>query len=238
MILRKLAENVQQQNWFVVVLEILIVVIGIFIGLQVDDWNNRRIALKSEVDYLERLAHETDHNLSAYQDAAKNTRTRQAMVLAYYRHLNGEGVERPAEATLLSLLCHPGFVSSVSYDNSVLEEMMASGTLARLQNMSLRGALANYRSQQKVWGQLVVDSSDDYKEIFRFIDRFRQWRPVGEDGVFGNCTIDFQALESHKRAMSYIASYQRYSFWRHGNFKYIADILAEARELLPPASSD
>jgi hypothetical protein len=37
MILRKLAESIRQQNWFTVLVEILIVVIGIFVGLQVDD---------------------------------------------------------------------------------------------------------------------------------------------------------------------------------------------------------
>jgi len=42
MILRKLADAIRQQNWFTVVLEILIVVIGILIGLQVDGWNERR----------------------------------------------------------------------------------------------------------------------------------------------------------------------------------------------------
>ena len=42
MILRRLAEAVREQNWFTVVLEVLIVVVGIFIGLQVDDWAERR----------------------------------------------------------------------------------------------------------------------------------------------------------------------------------------------------
>ena len=43
MILRRLAEAVTEQNWFTVVLEVLIVVVGIFIGLQVDYWNTERI---------------------------------------------------------------------------------------------------------------------------------------------------------------------------------------------------
>ena len=43
MILRRLAEAIQQQNWFVVLLEVMIVVVGIFIGLQVDDWNQERL---------------------------------------------------------------------------------------------------------------------------------------------------------------------------------------------------
>ena len=41
MILRKLAAAISDQNWFSVALEILIVVVGIFIGLQLDDWSDR-----------------------------------------------------------------------------------------------------------------------------------------------------------------------------------------------------
>jgi len=37
MLLRRLAEALSQQNWFVVIIEGLVVVVGIFIGLQVDD---------------------------------------------------------------------------------------------------------------------------------------------------------------------------------------------------------
>jgi len=39
MILHRLAEGVRAQNWFTVIVEVLIVVVGIFLGLQVDDWN-------------------------------------------------------------------------------------------------------------------------------------------------------------------------------------------------------
>ena len=238
MILRKLAENIRKQNWFVVLLEILIVVIGIFIGLQVDEWNNSRITLKLEADYLDQLAIETDNNYFTYQKNAENSENLEAVTLAYYSYLNGVRVERPAEAILLGLLCHPGFVASISYDNSVLEEMMATGALARIQDMALHSALANYRARQKVWDQMLVDSSDEYKKIFRFIDQFRQWRPATEDEGFANCTIDFLALESHERALSYIASYQRFSFWYQLNFTRIADILAGVRELLPPTSPE
>ncbi len=55
MILRRLAEAIRGQNWFTVALEILIVVVGIFIGLQVNDWNQARIDRGLEARYLERL---------------------------------------------------------------------------------------------------------------------------------------------------------------------------------------
>ena len=43
MILDSLASGLKQRDWGKVLLEILIVVVGIFIGLQVDDWNRSRI---------------------------------------------------------------------------------------------------------------------------------------------------------------------------------------------------
>ena len=55
MILRRLAEGVRQQDWFTVVVEVLIVVVGIFLGLQVDDWNNARKDRIDEQGFITRL---------------------------------------------------------------------------------------------------------------------------------------------------------------------------------------
>jgi len=54
MILRRLAEAVRTRNWFTVGI-LLIVVLGIFIGLQVDDWNEARKSAAREGHYLERI---------------------------------------------------------------------------------------------------------------------------------------------------------------------------------------
>lgn len=39
MILRRLTKHVKEQNWFAVALDFLIVVVGVFLGLQVSNWN-------------------------------------------------------------------------------------------------------------------------------------------------------------------------------------------------------
>jgi hypothetical protein len=46
MILRRIAEALRRQDWSTIVVEILIVVIGILIGLQVDGWNERRETMR------------------------------------------------------------------------------------------------------------------------------------------------------------------------------------------------
>ena len=42
MILQRLATSIRNQDWFTVVIETLIVVFGVFIGLQVNTWSGAR----------------------------------------------------------------------------------------------------------------------------------------------------------------------------------------------------
>ena len=55
MILRRLVTGLRKRDWGTVVLEVLIVVVGIFIGLQVDDWNQVRIGRSDIAIYLQRI---------------------------------------------------------------------------------------------------------------------------------------------------------------------------------------
>ena len=55
MILSNLATGLKQRDWGTVAVEVLIVVVGIFIGLQVDDWNQARIDRADIAEYMERV---------------------------------------------------------------------------------------------------------------------------------------------------------------------------------------
>lgn len=55
MILRRMADAIRTQNWFTVIIEIFIVVIGIFLGLQVTEWNEDRKNRIIEAAFLQDL---------------------------------------------------------------------------------------------------------------------------------------------------------------------------------------
>lgn len=52
MLLRRFIDNVKQQSWFAVGLDVLVVIVGIFVGLQVTAWNNERANKATEIEYL------------------------------------------------------------------------------------------------------------------------------------------------------------------------------------------
>ena len=66
MILRRLATSIRKQDWFTVIIETLIVVFGVFIGLQVNNWNEARKDRMEAETSRERLIAELQADLDAF----------------------------------------------------------------------------------------------------------------------------------------------------------------------------
>lgn len=82
MIVRRFAEHMRKQQWTSVAIEFLIVVLGVFIGLQANEWGASQAAQRRGEDYVQRLIHDLDKDLRVHRELA-----------AYYDAVN-EGAER------------------------------------------------------------------------------------------------------------------------------------------------
>ena len=77
MILRRVTQHVKEQNWFAVGVDFLIVVVGVFIGIQVANWNDARTNRVAELGILERLETEYQYQITELDILAER--------LAFYR---------------------------------------------------------------------------------------------------------------------------------------------------------
>ena len=50
MILRRLIEHLRHEQWAAIAIELVIVVLGVFIGMQVSNWNQQRLADRHAAD--------------------------------------------------------------------------------------------------------------------------------------------------------------------------------------------
>ncbi len=73
MILRRLATSIRKQDWFAVVIETLIVVMGVFLGLQVNNWNEARDAEARRQAIVEALITDLQDANYVIQDVAAPT---------------------------------------------------------------------------------------------------------------------------------------------------------------------
>lgn len=69
MILRSVMKHVRDQNWFAVGLDFLIVVVGVFIGLQVQEWSGRQEDRRRELQIVADLLADLDIDRAQYANA-------------------------------------------------------------------------------------------------------------------------------------------------------------------------
>ena len=65
MILRRLTQSLKEQNWTAIVIEFVLLVAGVFLGLQVSNWNEARADRAAYEAALSRLGAEIDTNLAS-----------------------------------------------------------------------------------------------------------------------------------------------------------------------------
>ena len=67
MLLRRIIEHVKTQNWTAIAIDFVIVVVGVFIGIQVSNWNERLAFEKREQALLRELRSEVVQNMADAQ---------------------------------------------------------------------------------------------------------------------------------------------------------------------------
>src|SRR5690348_3860031 len=86
MILRRMREHVTHHNWFAVAIDFVVVVAGVFVGIQASNWNQARIDRRQAREYRTMLRSDLDANLENLA-----TRTR------YYRWVRKEALATLAD---------------------------------------------------------------------------------------------------------------------------------------------
>jgi len=69
MILRRLSANLRAQNWTAIAIEFVIVVLGVFIGTQVANWNQARLEKQATSRMLDQLRPELRNQLAFFDTA-------------------------------------------------------------------------------------------------------------------------------------------------------------------------
>ncbi len=142
MLLRRFTRHVKEQNWFAVFLDFLIVVVGVFIGIQLGNWNTAQQDRRLERGILERLhteiaAREAEHGEAAAEEADVRRRLYDARMV-----LLGLVEPRPLtpeECTAVSRSDAP-LLPDVGV--AVIDELVSTGRLDLLTNAGVRSAVS------------------------------------------------------------------------------------------------
>lgn len=123
--------------------EIVLVMIGILLALQVNNWNNQRIEAKQEVQMLMQLQTEYEENLKEVNEKIFMRDGMRASIRKLFYYIDN-GIEGVSFDSLRVHISRAGTLPTFDGANGVTNEILSSGKLYLIQNSELKTHLTNW----------------------------------------------------------------------------------------------
>jgi len=147
MLLRRVMQHVRTQNWLAVGIDFVIVVVGVYIGIQLGNWNEERSRAEEERAVVLQLvseARETDTRIASnrLRDEARFEAALRALT-----SLRADDLGNDSNQALREDLDQLGPWASGGFVTATLDEIVTSGKLSVIRDDGLRILLARYREE-------------------------------------------------------------------------------------------
>jgi len=166
MILRRVIAHFRKQEWTAIFLDFLIVVVGVFVGIQVSNWNAARADARLGGDYVKRLTRDLKEDLVALRTE-----------IAYYSavldsvQLTDE-LLRADDPDPRALVVNAYRASEISYTAPVratFDQIVSSGHLGLLPDGAAEKGLSQYYAFDVAQDTYRMGVNSQYREAVRKI---------------------------------------------------------------------
>jgi hypothetical protein len=162
---RSLINQNQMGKYFKYALgEILLVVIGILIALQVNNWNNQRLERKKEQTILMNLRSDFNENIAEYNRIYESSTESYKSSLKLLEIIKSDSKINPSEIEVLLNSILNGFYS-LDLNAASIDEIKSSGSLNIIKDGELRKQISK-------WSFMVDDTEDDIEIYYDYLFEF------------------------------------------------------------------
>jgi hypothetical protein len=164
MLLRRVIQHVKRQEWTAIAIDFVIVVVGVFIGVQAANWNEARADASRARSYLERIGGDLEADLANYDNRIRFW----ARVSQYGRtgldHADSGHTPGRTQWDLLLAYFQSSQVAEFVTRSTTYEELKSAGELHLIANLDVRNALAHYYTNA---GNPALSERPAYREHVR-----------------------------------------------------------------------
>jgi hypothetical protein len=221
-------EHVTDQNWLAVGLDFVVVVSGIFIGLQVSDWNSERHDRHLEHDYLERLLIDLDHNSQELEKLSNDHETTFESLQTFVKFLVSEQFDQELYDQSGRGMGRMFVFPSPQLRTGTYEELLATGRLTLIQSKSILDTLQQMQSKhRRNDGQLAYFRSDadtvkaelsNYQKLANSTISITENGKLKSDG-------DFRGLQGNQNLANLVYGFsfnhKKFHYYRKGEMELV-----------------
>lgn len=160
MIKRRLGERLKQQDWVGVAIELALVIVGVFLGIQVANWNDQRRERTLERAYVTRIAQDVRSDVADLNEVIRVSALRMALLNQLLPRASGQplptgfdsargrvGIE-PVPSYGNNSHISPGFalfiLTPLDDNRSAYETMISTGAIAYMTDIATLRRIQDY----------------------------------------------------------------------------------------------
>jgi len=202
---RLLTENKFSKYLLYAIGEIVLVVIGILIALQINTWNEERNLAKERITILQNLREDLTNDIENYQYSFMRLEDRLKVtekVIVLFDNIP-KTIDSATTARDLLVL---GFIEDHNPTFSTYNEIQGSGKLALINSKKIKQALANYKSTVDNFHIIGSNWNEDIKDYERIVSGYfrgtiyQQFLPMDRTDVSQNQHLKFDLAEMSKNS--------------------------------------
>jgi hypothetical protein len=144
MLSRRIIDRIRHQDWSALIGELIIVVVGIFIAIQVDRWWKHQDDLQQEQVYITRLTEDLERDVESIGRAIALAEHRYALSNLMIAAAVDPEVVRQQPAEFMTAIHQSTFTNTPSLNSATFEELRSTGGLSLLLDDELKSALFEY----------------------------------------------------------------------------------------------
>ncbi|HVK79587.1 MAG TPA: hypothetical protein VM915_03155 [Verrucomicrobiae bacterium] len=185
MILRRTREHVRAHNWFAVGIDLAIVVLGVFLGTQVSNWNAERLAHEAGDTYRARIVRDLETNRDDMQTRAAYYTQVKEFGLRVLGDLDGS--QPVADEAFLIAAYQASQIYPRPMTRATYDEVLATGALNTLGDIDTRDRISNHYTHIET-SETTFRNVPPYREIVRRAMPYRV-----QERIRSNCAevLDF-----------------------------------------------
>lgn len=174
-VVRRFRDHVAEHNWFAVAIDVAIVVLGVFLGMQASNWNAARLDRQRGEQYRQGLINDLEANEEDFRQR-----------IVYYRQVHDAGyaalqdLRRPESADPVAFLLEAFKATNIlprSTRRATYRQILSAGAMELVGNESIRRTVISYYSGLDMTDATIA-TLPPYRDRLRSIMPYEMQRSI------------------------------------------------------------
>lgn len=184
MILRGLAKNLKEQNWTAIAIEFVLLVAGVFLGIQVANWNEERQRNKQSEVFTERLKADLHEEAWGYALVLEYNKDVLADIESVLKDLQGEAALTDEQFVIKAF--HATQYRAIDRKRATYDELVSTSKIDLIKDQTLRNTAIKLYNISMLDNLYTEGVSSEYRTLFR-----RTVSKNVQQALFDNCSDGF-----------------------------------------------